>query len=114
MGREKEINNQSQEEKQKIGDILASIRGMIENPNLDNNSKDIVDEKEFENYEDPILELTKVADQKFKPIQGTSYSEESIINNLMRPLLKEWLDNNLPRLVEKIIAEEIRRLVQEK
>ena len=30
---------------------------------------------------------------------------------LMRPLVKEWLDSNLPRIVEKVVSEEIRKMV---
>ncbi len=28
----------------------------------------------------------------------------------MRPMLQEWLDNNLPTLVEKLVREEIERV----
>jgi cell pole-organizing protein PopZ len=27
-------------------------------------------------------------------------------------MLKDWIDNNLPRLVEKIVAEELKKLIQ--
>ena len=37
-----------------------------------------------------------------------------IITNLIKPMLKEWLDNNLPRLVEKVIAEELKKLIPKK
>ncbi len=33
------------------------------------------------------------------------------INELMRPLVEEWLDNNLPRIVEKVVGEEIQKMV---
>jgi len=29
-------------------------------------------------------------------------------------MLKEWLDNNLPRLVEKVITEELKKLIPKK
>lgn len=32
----------------------------------------------------------------------------------MKPMIKEWLDNNLPKLVRKIITKEIRQLVPKK
>ncbi|NDE19472.1 MAG: DUF2497 domain-containing protein [Alphaproteobacteria bacterium] len=28
--------------------------------------------------------------------------------------MKEWLDNNLPKLVEKVIAEELKKLIPKK
>ncbi len=36
---------------------------------------------------------------------------EDIVKALMRPLLKEWLDANLPHLVDRIVREEIERVV---
>jgi cell pole-organizing protein PopZ len=33
------------------------------------------------------------------------------VNYIMRPLIKDWLDNNLPRIVERIVSEEIKRIV---
>ena len=36
---------------------------------------------------------------------------EELTKELLRPLLKEWLDANLPVTVERIVREEIERLV---
>lgn len=33
------------------------------------------------------------------------------VNKIMRPLIKDWLDNNLPRIVKKAVFDEIKRLV---
>ena len=38
-------------------------------------------------------------------------SLDSMVNVLMRPLVKEWLDSNLPRIVEKVVSEEIRKMI---
>lgn len=35
---------------------------------------------------------------------------EQIVKELLRPLLKEWLDANLPDLVERVVREEIQRV----
>lgn len=43
-----------------------------------------------------------------KPSQGTSL--EDLTRELMRPMLKQWLDENLPQLVEEMVAREIQRL----
>lgn len=42
------------------------------------------------------------------PSRGTSL--EDLTRDLMRPMLKEWLDENLPKLVEEMVAREIQRL----
>ena len=36
---------------------------------------------------------------------------EDIVREMMRPLLKDWLDNNLPKIVEQQVQKEIRSLV---
>lgn len=35
---------------------------------------------------------------------------ESIVRELLRPMLREWMDNNLPTLVERLVEAEIERL----
>ena len=37
---------------------------------------------------------------------------EEIVRNEMRPLLKAWLDANLPSLVERVVRSEIERLIR--
>ncbi|MBZ9653586.1 PopZ family protein [Phyllobacterium lublinensis] len=39
-------------------------------------------------------------------------SFDEIAQDLMRPLLQEWLDNNLPTLVERLVREEIERVAR--
>jgi uncharacterized protein len=38
---------------------------------------------------------------------------EDVIRELLRPMLKDWLDTNLPHLVERLVQEEIQRMVRE-
>ncbi|MFT4254003.1 MAG: DUF2497 domain-containing protein [Caulobacter sp.] len=35
---------------------------------------------------------------------------EDVVRELLRPLLKEWLDTNLPRIVENKVEEEVHRI----
>ena len=42
------------------------------------------------------------------PAGGTSLEE--LTRELMRPMIKQWLDANLPDLVEQLVAREIQRL----
>ena len=37
---------------------------------------------------------------------------EGLIQELLRPMLKDWLDENLPRLVERLVREEIERIAK--
>ena len=53
---------------------------------------------------------------KKEVLESTEYGfgEENLVENLarelMRPMIKEWLDNNLPQLVERAVSREIERL----
>ena len=37
---------------------------------------------------------------------------EQMVREALQPLLKEWLDKNLPGLVERLVAQEISKLVE--
>jgi cell pole-organizing protein PopZ len=38
---------------------------------------------------------------------------EELVRDMLRPMLREWLDANLPSLVERIVREEVSRIVRE-
>ena len=38
---------------------------------------------------------------------------EVMVREMLRPLLNEWLDSNLPHLVERVVQEEVSRLVRD-
>jgi uncharacterized protein len=40
----------------------------------------------------------------------SGHSLEDVVRDLLRPLLKTWLDENLPRIVEAKVAEEVERI----
>jgi uncharacterized protein len=47
------------------------------------------------------------------PLGAHGRTLEDIVRELLRPLLKTWLDDNLPPLVERLVQDEIRRLVRD-
>ena len=44
-------------------------------------------------------------------VRSGETSLEGMVRDLLRPALAEWLDNNLPAMVEKLVAAEIARIV---
>ncbi|OCP01073.1 MULTISPECIES: PopZ family protein [unclassified Ensifer] len=44
--------------------------------------------------------------------QGTRRSFDEIAEDMLRPMLQEWLDDNLPTLVERLVREEIERVAR--
>ena len=47
------------------------------------------------------------------PLGGTDRTLEDIVRDMIRPLLQTWLDENLPGMVERLVREEIARVVGE-
>ena len=37
---------------------------------------------------------------------------EDIVRELLRPMLKDWLDDNLPTIIERLVSEELERLTE--
>jgi hypothetical protein len=47
------------------------------------------------------------------PLGGLDRTLEDIVRDMLRPLLQTWLDENLPGMVERLVREEIARVVGE-
>lgn len=45
--------------------------------------------------------------------EGDPQSLEYLVQEMMRPMLSQWLDTHLPRIVEKVVEKEVRRLAAE-
>lgn len=45
------------------------------------------------------------------PLGNVNQTLEDIVKELLRPMLKEWLDDNLPSLVERMVEKEIIKIV---
>ncbi|MFN4089627.1 MAG: DUF2497 domain-containing protein [Alphaproteobacteria bacterium] len=43
---------------------------------------------------------------------GAGHTVEDLVRELMRPMLKEWLDANLPSIVDRLVRQEIERIAR--
>src|SRR3546814_20322293 len=43
---------------------------------------------------------------------GAGHTVEDLIREMLRPMLKEWLDANLPGLVDRLVRQEIERVAR--
>ena len=43
---------------------------------------------------------------------GQGRTVEALVQELLRPMLAEWLDQNLPDMVEELVEKEIQRMVE--
>ena len=46
--------------------------------------------------------------------EGSGNTLEDLVRELLKPMLKSWLDENLPPIVERMVAKEIARLARTK
>jgi hypothetical protein len=46
------------------------------------------------------------------PTMGAGKTLEELVKEMLRPMLKEWLDKNLPPMVERFVEREIVRLTR--
>lgn len=61
---------------------------------------------------DVLADLARaILSQRELQIGGTDVTLEGMVREMMRPLLKEWLDQNLPYLIERLVKKEIDRMI---
>ena len=59
---------------------------------------------------DALQELARVLlSQRDIPVGGRDITLEGMIREILRPLLREWLDRNLPSVIERLVNEEIKQ-----
>ena len=65
---------------------------------------------------DSLAALAMLAEPPAPPqiVRSGETSLEDLTRDLLRPALKEWLEKNLPALVERMVAAEIARIVGKK
>lgn len=58
------------------------------------------------------LLASNVAVEREEPARIGRLTLEDMARDLMRPLIKSWLDQNLPRVIEKVVAKEMEKLAR--
>ncbi|MEM6648707.1 MAG: DUF2497 domain-containing protein, partial [Pseudomonadota bacterium] len=51
-------------------------------------------------------------EQNMRLTNSNSRTIEDVIEAMLAPMLKQWLDENLPRIVEDKVEEEVRRIAR--
>jgi cell pole-organizing protein PopZ len=62
-----------------------------------------------------LLETPGAAEYVYQPLPSAQFRSGATVEDLvveaLRPMLKEWLDGNLPQMVERLVDREIKRIV---
>lgn len=76
----------------------------------------ILGEDTRQSMRDSLAALAMLAQPGTPPqiVRSGETSLEGLVREMLRPALAEWLDSNLPPLVERLVAAEIARIVGKK
>ncbi len=67
----------------------------------------------FQSGADLLTELARaILDQRDMQVGGSrEITLELMVREMLKPLLREWLDRNLPYLIERLVKKEIDRMI---
>jgi uncharacterized protein len=76
----------------------------------------LLDNEAVSSISESLAALAVMAEPRAAPqiVRSGETSLEGLVREMLRPALAEWLDRNLPPLVEKLVAKEIARIVGKK
>ena len=73
---------------------------------------DLVSEKALPASTAALSQLAHSVSRTREPTPGQSKTVEELVREAVEPMLKQWLDTNLPRIVERMVREAIDRVVR--
>lgn len=112
---------QDEEEEDNRSDILAHMEDVqIHDANnevyTEKDTKKSDDDKDF--LIDKMAEgatvnaMARLAENISLARNANGVTLEDIVKELLRPMLKNWLDDNLPDIIERLVSQELERLAQ--
>lgn len=90
---------------------LASEAELLLEDEADGNES-LVNEDARSSMRESLAALAMLAEPGVPPqiVRSGETSLEGLVREMLRPMLAEWLDKNLPDMVEKLVAAEIARI----
>ena len=94
---------------------LSMIAQMVEDDD-DQDEAPLLGRDTASSISESLAALTMLSQPPASPqiVRSGETSLEGMVRDLLRPALAEWLDKNLPPLVERMVAGEIARIVGKK
>lgn len=62
------------------------------------------------NAEDSVMGAFTELNKRANIVKGEGVTVEDVVREELRPMLKQWMDKNLPDLVEKLVKKEMERI----
>jgi uncharacterized protein len=93
----------------KTGDEASDVLELTESAD-----EELLDVGKAEKLAQSFTVLKTLAEPGVAPqiVRSGETSLEGLVRDMLRPMLKEWLDANLPSLVEAMVAREIERITK--
>lgn len=85
---------------------ILELTSVVGDKNLNNN---LISDQVKKNIQEEISRLADVV--HYNKTMAKNQQLDSLVTELIRPLIKNWLDANLAKIVEKIVSEEIKKLI---
>ena len=83
-------------------DVLELTEAMVSSPQT------VVSTPTAQLSTDVLSELARaILDRRDLSVGGDNATLEGIVREILRPILREWLDRNLPYLIERLVKKEI-------
>lgn len=79
-------------------------------------ANDLVSEPAISSMRESLAALAMMSQPSSRPqiVRSGETSLEGLVTELLKPALREWLDQNLPAMVERMVAAEIAKIVGKK
>ena len=92
-------------------DEIESDNDILE---LTETAEELLDDNKAQSLAQSFSVLKTLAEPGAAPqiVRSGETSLEGLTRELLRPMLKDWLDNHLPGLVEAMVAKEIERITK--
>jgi hypothetical protein len=96
-----------------VDDILELTERMIAQPISDAGAgAPIISPSAHQSSTDALQELARaLLSKRDIAIGSRDMTLEGLIREILRPILREWLDQNLPYLIERLVKKEIDHMV---
>ena len=80
----------------------------------DESAEELLDDSKAQSLRQSFSVLQTLSEPGVAPqiVRSGETSLEGLTRELMKPMLKEWLDTNLPDIVEAMVAREIERITK--
>ena len=81
---------------------------LLLSPEMRAAGRTLVSQQAAENSTDVLSQLARaILDRRDIAVATRDVTLESMVREMLRPLLREWLDRNLPYLIERLVKKEI-------